>query len=70
MVALKILPPEAGDATFAERFMREARTLARLDHPGIVRLHDFGEVPLSAPLPSGESGWVEGEAWAVSTPSG
>ena len=43
-VALKILPPDGSDdPAFAERFMREARTLARLDHPGIVRLHDFGE---------------------------
>jgi serine/threonine protein kinase len=43
-VALKILPPGGSDdPAFAERFMREARTLARLDHPGIVRLHDFGE---------------------------
>ena len=44
LVALKILPRELGeDAAFAERFGREARTLARLDHPHIVRLHEFGE---------------------------
>jgi tRNA A-37 threonylcarbamoyl transferase component Bud32 len=44
LVALKILPAEAGaDAHFAERFNREARALARLDHPNIVRVHDFGE---------------------------
>jgi serine/threonine protein kinase len=42
-VALKILPPNADNADTAERFMREARTLARLDHPGIIRIHDFGE---------------------------
>ena len=48
LVALKIMRPEsADDATFAERFNREARTLARLNHPSIVAVHDFGEVTLS-----------------------
>jgi hypothetical protein len=43
LVALKVLPKElADDPAFAERFAREARTLARLDHPGIVRVFDFG----------------------------
>jgi serine/threonine protein kinase len=42
-VALKILAPRvAGDAGFAERFNREARALARLNHPNIVAVHDFG----------------------------
>jgi serine/threonine protein kinase len=44
LVALKVLPPEAGrDPSFAERFTREARALARLNHPHIVGVHDFGE---------------------------
>ncbi len=43
-IALKIIRPEAAmDPSFAERFAREARTLARLNHPGIVGIHDFGE---------------------------
>ncbi len=43
-VALKIVKPEsASDPAFAERFNREARTLARLNHPHIVAVHDFGE---------------------------
>ena len=45
MVAVKIIRPETtGDPAFAERFMREARTLARLNHSGIVAVHDFGEI--------------------------
>ncbi|MCH5375988.1 MAG: serine/threonine protein kinase, partial [Planctomycetes bacterium] len=48
LVALKIIRPEsADDPAFAERFNREARTLARLSHPNIVAVHDFGEVTLS-----------------------
>jgi predicted Ser/Thr protein kinase len=44
LVALKILPAEWGrDPAFAERFAREARTLARLSHPHVVAVHDFGE---------------------------
>ncbi|HEV3082009.1 MAG TPA: serine/threonine-protein kinase [Gemmataceae bacterium] len=44
LVALKILPSEAGrDPAFAERFNREARALAKLNHPNIVGVHDFGE---------------------------
>jgi predicted Ser/Thr protein kinase len=43
-VALKILRPRGdGDPAFAERFAREARALARLSHPHIVGVHDFGE---------------------------
>jgi tRNA A-37 threonylcarbamoyl transferase component Bud32 len=43
LVALKILPPQIGrDEAFAERFTREARSLARLNHPRVVSVHDFG----------------------------
>jgi serine/threonine protein kinase len=48
LVALKILPPEAGsDPAFAERFSREARALARLNHANIITVYDFGR---SGPL--------------------
>jgi serine/threonine protein kinase/tetratricopeptide (TPR) repeat protein len=44
LVALKILPTSlAVDPAFAERFTREGRMLARLNHPNIVTLHDFGQ---------------------------
>ncbi len=42
MVALKILPvQQADDPASLERFYREARAVARLDHPNIVRAHDI-----------------------------
>src|SRR5213075_2890667 len=43
-VALKLLPDKlAKDAHFAERFNREGRVLARLNHPNIVSIFDFGQ---------------------------
>lgn len=43
-VAIKLLQAElAEDPAFISRFRAEARLLARLDHPGIVRVHDFGQ---------------------------
>ena len=44
VVALKILPPGIGDErAFAERFAREAKALAKLNHPNIVTLYEFGD---------------------------
>ena len=43
-VAIKVLLPElVSDPAFAGRFEREAKALARLTHPGIVGVHDFGK---------------------------
>lgn len=45
-VAVKLLPIEASrDERQVERFRREARTLAKLKHPGIVALHEAGMTP-------------------------
>lgn len=45
LVALKIVRPDnTDDLAFTERFNREAKTLARLNHPGIVGVYDFGDV--------------------------
>lgn len=43
-VALKIMVPAlAREPDFAERFLREARTLAGLSHPHIIVVHDVGQ---------------------------
>ena len=45
-VAIKVLPGDLIDdleANFADRFKNEARTMAKLNHPGIVKVFDFGE---------------------------
>lgn len=44
--ALKVLNPAlTADSTYAERFLREAQTIARLQHPNIVDIHTFGSDP-------------------------
>lgn len=43
-VAIKILPPElARDEKFRERFAMEAKAMAKLSHPNVVQLYDFGQ---------------------------
>ena len=45
LVALKTLSPELGyEPSFVERFSKEARAVARLNHPNIVQVFAFGEV--------------------------
>src|SRR6266568_5180318 len=43
-VAIKVLPAfHARDPIFLKRFTQEARSVAKLAHPNIVQIHDFGE---------------------------
>src|SRR5262245_51017279 len=56
-VALKLL--EGTDPRRLARFAREARALAELDHPGIVRHVDHGYTPTGEPYLAME--WLDGE---------
>jgi Protein kinase domain len=59
--ALKVLHPTfANERTFVSRFRREARATNRMQHPNIVGVHDFGQLPdgrfyLSMEFVDGES---------------
>jgi len=44
-VALKVVATGVSDPAAAERMLREARIIARLEHPGIVPVHDAGALP-------------------------
>ena len=44
-VALKVSTLGPADPEEAERMRREARVMARLEHPGIVPVHDSGQLP-------------------------
>ncbi len=58
-VALKVLHPELAHALGPERFIREIRLAARLDHPHILPVHDSGETAgllwFTMPYVEGES---------------
>lgn len=58
-VAIKVLPPRfAQDAGYRKRFKRESEIVARLSHPNIVPVHQFGEIDgslyIDMPLLEGE----------------
>jgi serine/threonine-protein kinase len=61
-VAIKVLHPElAGDEGMIERFLREAQSEARIEHPHIVAAFDWGETPDAAPYAVLE--FLDGRDW-------
>src|SRR5919204_1022179 len=43
-IALKLIAPDhATDPVFRERFLRESRLAASIDHPNVVPVHEAGE---------------------------
>jgi hypothetical protein len=45
VVAVKVISPDlAADPVFRERFKREARMLAAVDHPHVIPIHEAGEI--------------------------
>src|SRR5688572_6194326 len=63
-VALKVLHPELAATLGPDRFQREIRLAARLQHPHILTVHDSGEIPRAggAPLLWFTMPFVEGES--------
>ena len=60
-VAVKVVGPENAAATAFERFARERRLLAKVDHPGIATLFDAGSTEDGMPgLRHGVCGWSSG----------
>ncbi|MFI5243369.1 MAG: serine/threonine-protein kinase, partial [Gemmatimonadales bacterium] len=61
-VAIKVLPPGlAGTSEIRERFLREARTAARLSHPNIVAIHRADEIDSRVFF---VMGYIDGESLA------
>jgi len=58
-VALKVLRDEIGSADVRERFAREAHAAARLDHPNICPVYEYGEY---SGVPYIAMAYVEGES--------
>jgi serine/threonine protein kinase len=45
-VAIKLLRPDLGaEKSFLDRFRREAQVTASMQHPNLITIHDYGEVP-------------------------
>ncbi|MBP6836900.1 MAG: protein kinase [Kofleriaceae bacterium] len=68
-VAIKLLRTDSADADARTRLLREARALARLQHPNVLAVHDvgeaMGEVFVATELVDGEpiGAWQVGRPW-------
>ena len=63
LVAIKVLKPDASEDERSRRlFRREARAMARLDHPGIISIQGYGKTHDDLPYLVME--WVEGRPLA------
>lgn len=60
--AVKVISRRHQDETARARFLREARAMATLDHPNIVRIYSFGEVDGAAYI---VMEYVDGESLAT-----
>ena len=68
-VFVKVLAPAlAGDVEIRARFEREAKAVARLDHPNLVRIYEYGEDPQEGMYMLLE--WVDGTTLAQQTADG
>ncbi len=73
-VALKVLPPEmASSPERLDRFRREAKALAALDHPGIVSVFSVEEAESPQPERSAERSGAESRSekpwgWGLAAP--
>lgn len=60
IVAVKLLPPEFARGMAREEFIREARVVGQLSHPGIITLHDMG-IEESSATPYLVMEYIEGQ---------
>ncbi|MGH7629983.1 MAG: serine/threonine-protein kinase, partial [Gemmatimonadales bacterium] len=66
-VAIKVIRPELATEISTQRFVREAKLLARLSHPNIVPVHDAG---VADGLPYYAMEYVEGDTLAETLAAG